>query len=186
MTEDVIPKAAPIAVPEDDALLVERARGGDERAFALLYRRHARYLAGVVYRMMGNDQDLDDVIQETFVDAAAQLDQIRESQKVRPWLVRVAVRKVHRKLARRRRLRWLQLEPPPAPTTTDPEHQQELRALLEALDRIPPKLRLPWVLHRVEGDTLPEVAEACEVSLATVKRRIAEADARLSRRLHGH
>lgn len=182
----MIPKVAPVPVPEDDALLVERARAGDERAFAQLYRRHARYLAGVVYRIMGNDQDLDDVIQETFVDAAHQLDQIRDTHRVRPWLVRVAVRKVHRRLARRRRLRWLASEAPPRPVTSDPEHQQELRALFDALERIPPKLRVPWVLHRVEGETLPEVADACDVSLATVKRRIAEAEARLSRRLHGH
>ncbi len=181
----MIAQVAPAPVREDDALLVERARAGDERAFAQLYRRHARYLAGVVYRLMGHDQELDDVIQETFVDAATQLEQIREASRVRPWLVRVAVRKVHRRLARRRRMQWLLAESPAAAPMTDLESHHELRALFEALDRIPPKLRVPWILHRVEGETLPDVALACDVSLATVKRRIAEAETRLSRRLHG-
>ena len=169
---------------EDDRSLVERARQGDERAFAQLYRRHARYLAGVIYRIMGDEQELDDVIQETFVDAADQLEQIRDAERVRPWLVRVAVRKVHRRLEKRRRLRWLHAERPAAPSFADPEHRQELAALAEALGELPPKLRVPWVLHRVEGETLPAVADLCDTSLATVKRRIAEAEEKIQRRLH--
>ena len=181
--EDV--NAAVAWVREDDRSLVERAREGDERAFAQLYRRHARYLAGVIYRIMGDEQELDDVIQETFVDAADQLDQIRDAERVRPWLVRVAVRKVHRRLAKRRRLRWLHSERPSQPAFNDPEHRQELAALAETLEALAPKLRVPWVLHRVEGETLPAVAELCETSLATVKRRIAEAEEKIQRRLHG-
>ena len=53
----------------------------------------------------------------------------------------------------------------------------------DALERIPEDLRIPWVLHRVEQLSLPETAEACEISLATVKRRIAEAEERIQRRL---
>ena len=48
---------------------------------------------------------------------------------------------------------------------------------------MPADLRIPWVLHRVERLSLPETAAACEVSLATVKRRIADAEARIERRL---
>lgn len=55
--------------------------------------------------------------------------------------------------------------------------------LYDALERIPSDVRIPWVLHRIEQLSLPETALACEVSLATVKRRIADAEARLERRL---
>jgi RNA polymerase sigma-70 factor (ECF subfamily) len=55
--------------------------------------------------------------------------------------------------------------------------------LYDVLDRIPPKLRVPWVLARIEGETLPRVADACGVSLATVKRRVSEAETRIRRRL---
>ncbi|HEY8430134.1 MAG TPA: sigma factor, partial [Sandaracinaceae bacterium] len=60
-------------VPEPDEVLVERARAGDERAFAKLYRRHAPYVAGVVYRLMGDELELDEIVQDTFVELRDQL-----------------------------------------------------------------------------------------------------------------
>jgi RNA polymerase sigma-70 factor (ECF subfamily) len=57
--------------------------------------------------------------------------------------------------------------------------------LERALAELPPRLRIPWILHHVEGETLPSVASLEGVSLATVKRRIARAEARVQRRTHG-
>ena len=66
--------------------------------------------------------------------------------------------------------------------TASPEHAVELRALYAALDVLPADVRVPLVLHRVEGFGLEEVASLMEVSLATVKRRIAEGHAALEDR----
>jgi RNA polymerase sigma-70 factor (ECF subfamily) len=166
-----------------DAALVERARQADEAAFAALYRRHARYLAGIVYRLMGDAAELDDIIQETFVQAGDALAQLDRPERVRAWLVTIAVRRAHRHLARRRR-RWFLLRDLAeiAAPASDPADRGEVDELYRALDRLPRELRIPWMLHRIEQFTLPNVAEACEVSLATVKRRIAEAERRLERR----
>jgi len=172
-------------VPESDGVLVERARAGDERAFAQLYRRHARYLAGVVYRMMGDELELDDVVQDTFVALRDQLHELREPEHVRPWIVRVAVRLSRKRLERRRRRSRLLAWQPPPPVASDPAIDHELRALFQALATLPPELRIAWTLNKMEGETLPRVAELCETSLATVKRRIAEAERRLARRLGG-
>lgn len=168
---------------EDDGVLLTRIRRGDERAFAQLYRRHARYLAGVVYRLMGDDMELDDVVQETFLSLRDRLEELREPDRVRFWLVKVAVRGANKRLLRRRR-RWsiLSAQPPP-PVATDPEAGSELRELYVALASLPPKLRVPWTLHEIEGETLPRVAELCDTSLATVKRRVKQARERLERRL---
>jgi len=166
-----------------DAALVERARQADEAAFTALYQRHARYLAGVVYRLMGDDEELDDIIQETFIQAGDALDRLDHPDRVRAWLVTIAVRRAHRHLARRRR-RWFllsRLTEITAPAS-DPAQRGEVDELYRALDRLPEDLRTPWVLHRIEQLSLPEVADACEVSLATVKRRIAEAEQRIERR----
>ncbi len=65
-------------VAEDDVTLVERAMRGDDQAFAAIYRRHARYVAGVAYRILGADSEVDDVVQETFVDAAKGLRRIED------------------------------------------------------------------------------------------------------------
>jgi len=63
-----------------------------------------------------------------------------------------------------------------APRVSDPAQQQEVHALYRALEQVPPKHRVAWTLHRVEGFTLPEVADQCEASLATVKRWVAKVD----------
>lgn len=70
-----------------------------------------------------------------------------------------------------------------APRASDPRDRQPVDELSDALARIPEDVRIPWILHRIEQLSLPEAAAACEVSLATVKRRIADAEARLQRRL---
>jgi hypothetical protein len=60
----------------------------EERGFENLYRLHARYIAGVVFRIVGHDRDLDDVVQETFVAASSHLDQLRDAAAVRLDMVR--------------------------------------------------------------------------------------------------
>lgn len=159
-------------------------RGEAVPTFEAVYAKHARYVAGVVHRLMGNDGDLDDIVQETFVDAIDGLARLEDPSAVRAWLVTVAVRRTRRVLARRRRRAmfafWVADY---APRSSDPRDRQAVDELYDALSKVPEDLRIPWVLHRVEHLSLPETAQVCEVSLATVKRRIAEAEDRLERRL---
>jgi RNA polymerase sigma-70 factor (ECF subfamily) len=172
-------------VAPDDATLVAQAIDGNERAFATLYRRHARYVAGVVYRLMGSDAELEDVVQEAFIDASRALSSLNDPGGFRSWLARIVVRRVHKRLARRRRWRWLLgAVADVVPKVSDPAVRERVDVVYEALDAIAPQLRIPWTLHVIEGQTLPEVAAICEVSLATVKRRIADASAIIERRLH--
>ena len=173
------------AVVPDDATLIAQAAAGDDRAFALLYKRHARYVAGVVYRLAGNDADLEDVVQEAFCDAAAALRSLRDPAGLRPWLARIAVRRLYSRFRRLRRWRWLVgATRKIAPASSDPRARARVDHLYEVLDGLRLTLRTPWVLHVIEGETLPDVAQICGVSLATAKRRIAEAEAQIDRRLH--
>lgn len=143
-------------------------------------------MAGVVYRLMGDEGELDDIVQETFVDAHAGLASLRDPGGVRGWLVTVAVRKVARRLERRRRRRlFLGLFGRSEPHAMTPEVEGDVYMLYQRLGAVSPERRIPWSLHHIEGMTLPEVAEHCGVSLATVKRRIQEADALMRGRAHG-
>lgn len=162
----------------------EHAEGVVPSDFEALYAKHARYIAGVVHRLMGHDGELDDIVQETFVDAIDGLSRLRDPSAVRAWLVTVAVRRTRRVLAsRRRRMMFAFWTVDFAPRASDPRDRAPVDDLYDALSRVPADLRIPWVLHRVERLSLPETAAACEVSLATVKRRIADAEARIERRL---
>ena len=168
----------------DDALLVERIQRDDEAAFRIVYLRHAHYIAGVVYRLIGDNADLDDIVQDTFVDAARGLKALEDRGSLKRWLVVVAVRKVNTVLARRRRWRrfhWTLRQY--APIASNPGDRKRIDELYEALDDLPVKLRMPWVLSRIVDEPLNEVALLCDASLATVKRRIDEAEQRLMRRL---
>lgn len=177
--------AAPLLtpIPDDDATLVARAAAGDERAFTALYRRHARYVAGVAFRLLGDEAELDDVVQETFVDVHDALGSIRDGATVRAFLATITARKVARRIRRRQRQRWLASFIGLSSARSDaPAVEGEAFALYQALEAVSVDRRIPWTLHVVEGMTLPEVASACGVSLATVKRRIAETGALLAKR----
>ena len=164
--------------------LFVRARGGDKQAFSELYAAHARYVAGVVYRILGNDGDLDDIVQETFIDALSGIRQVEEPRALRAWLVTIAVRRTRRVIGKRRRRAFFgMLLRDQSATASNPHDSEPVDFLYDAMEKLPADLRIPWALHRVEHLSLPETAEACEVSLATVKRRIAEAEERIARRL---
>jgi RNA polymerase sigma-70 factor (ECF subfamily) len=173
----------PAAVPADDATVIARAIGGDVQALSTLYLRHARYVAGVVHRLIGRDGEVDDVVQETFITAAASLQNLRNPDQLRPWLATIAVRRAYRVL-RKRALRDALSQTLSAFGARREVEVETSEDAQRVLDRLSPKLRVPWVLHRVFDATLPEVASMCEVSLATTKRRIAEAEGLVERWSH--
>ncbi len=176
----------PALVPEGDEALVARFVSGDQRAFTVLFKRHARYVASVAFRLLGDSSELDDVVQETFAICLQNLRSLEQASRVRPWLVTIAVRRAQRRLQARRRRRWLGAEIAlVSAQVSDPLVSHEVRELYRVLDGLSPKLRVPWTLSRIEGGTLDEVAEWCELSLATLKRRLVRADEHIERRMKG-
>ena len=126
------------AVEETDAVLVERVVQGDDRAFATLYGRHARYIAGVIFGIVGDDEELDDLVQEVFTAAAEHLTGLREPAYFRTWLVKIAIRHARRRSARRKRQRlmhfWASHE---KETVYDPRNQCLPMELVRAMDDVP-------------------------------------------------
>lgn len=172
------------AVCESEQDLVARAGAGDEQAFRAIYRAHARYVAGVVFRMLGGEDGVDDIVQETFSQAALKLHTLADPRHLRRWLVTIAVRRAGRRLRRRKRQAWLHGQFATSQATSDdPRGADTAEALYQALEQIPARFALPWRLSRIEGERLEDVAAIADVSLATVKRRIAECQRRIERRL---
>jgi RNA polymerase sigma-70 factor (ECF subfamily) len=177
-------QATPPAAPIDDAWIVERFRQRDDDAFGLLYVRYARYLAGVVFRLLGADDELDDVLQESFADAVEGIDKLQDASRLRWWLVTIAVRRVNRVLSSRQRRRRLASSLALiVPRSHPPTEEWSVGELQKALENLPPRLRIPWILNRIEQLELADVASGCSISIATAKRRIAAADERIRRRL---
>ncbi len=169
-----------------DADLVAAAVGGDRAAFRAIYLRHARHVASAITRWLGDDADLDDIVQDTFVRASQRLASLRSPAHVRPWLVTIAVRLTHSRIViRRRRGGLLRAFGWQAARISDPALRAPADELSAALISVPEDLRVPWLLHRIEGERLEDVAASCGVSLATVKRRIAACERKLERRMGG-
>ena len=151
---------------------------------AQLFKRFAPYVARIGLRLLGREADVDDLIQEVFFAAFRQRDQLRDPQAAKNWLATIAVRTARRQLRRRRLRQFVGLDSGgPALELPDPQISPEKRALLarvyEILDNMGVERRLAWTLRYVEGEKLEVVAERCGCSLATVKRRIASAQALL-------
>jgi RNA polymerase sigma-70 factor, ECF subfamily len=177
-----------ISILTSDPALVERAQRGDGHAFAVLYRRHVRYVMGILRRLIRPDAsaDLDDMLQQTFADAYFGIARLRNPSGFRPWLARIAARCAYDRLTARTRLRWLgHALQWVMPRASNPRDCDDIEALSEAVEWIGPELGDPWVLHAVRGETLDEVARASGVSLSTVKRRIGDAQQLIDKKMRG-
>lgn len=176
------------ATAHGDALLVGRARAGERSAQRALYIRHAPAALALATRILASRADGEDALHDAFADAFQRLDQLRESAAFAGWLRRIVLSRCHRMLRRRRLRRLLGLQTERDATldqlaapACSPARRAELARIARVLERQAPEVRICWVLRRVQGCTLPEVAEATGLSLATVKRRVAVAERALQR-----
>jgi RNA polymerase sigma-70 factor (ECF subfamily) len=171
-----------------DAALVLAARAGEEWAREALFRRYVRLAAGLAYRLLPLDADVDDLVQDSFLYAFERLERLSNPQAFQAWLSSIVVRTAGKRLRRRKlqmRLGLLRTEPldvdfvvsPSAP----PDVAAELRAVYGLLERLSVEERLALVLRRVERLEIPEIAEQMGISASTVKRRLSSAEARLAR-----
>ena len=156
-------------------------------ALADLFRRYAPYVATIGSRLLGRDDDeLDDLVQDVFIEAYRGIHQLRSAAAVKGWLARITVRRATRRLRRLRLRAFFSLETLPdraavADVGVTPEERAHIALTYQLLDRIPVPQRIAWILHHVEGETLDSIAELCGCSKSTVQRRIRDAHQVLGR-----
>lgn len=163
----------------DDGALVRAAQGGDVEAFAELVRRHERRLRLVLVRVLDDARDVEEAVQDAFVQAWRHLDGYRGEAAVFTWLYRIGVNEA---LARRRRKRVVTVELGAAEVegsragVASPEvaaEQSEVRGrVIAALAELPLEYREAVVLRDVAGLSNEEVAAALDVSVAAAKSRV--------------
>jgi RNA polymerase sigma-70 factor (ECF subfamily) len=154
-----------------------------------LVRAHSAYVARLAYRVLGGEDEVNDLVQDVFLAFLRFRSSIRDASAVRGWLGTTTVRLSLRRLrTRRRRFRFFTLshdgEPVDAPASgTSPEEHVIFRSIQAALSEVPPDARVAWVLRHLEQEPLADVARLCGCSLATAKRRIALAHNSVKRAL---
>ena len=146
-------------------------------------------VAGMAYRLLGRDEDVDDLVQDSFVEALRSLDRLQAPQAFASWLASIVVRTSSKIIRRRRLLSRLGLRRSDAAVDIDavvassapPDVATELRALYEHLEELPANERVALVLRRVEGLGIDEIGALMGASRATVKRRVADGEQKLAK-----
>ncbi len=160
-----------------DDVLAARAGHGDDLAFAALVRRVQPRLVAYCATLLGNAQDADDAVQNTFIKALAGLRAGEGVRAVRPWLYRIAHNEAISLMRRRRPATEL------VATVADHAHgpaetvavREEMRAVLDAIGALPDRSRDAFLLREVGGMRHAEVAQVLGTSPGTARQAVFEA-----------
>jgi RNA polymerase sigma-70 factor (ECF subfamily) len=182
---DAVVRTLPTA--RGDEVLVAGLRGGETWAKAALFDRYAPQVERIVRKVLGHDwhTTIEDVVHDAFVQALSSLDSLREPNALLGWLQSIAVHTAYRAIRARKARQWLRFwEPEHLPELTAPgvdvEAREAYRRTYRLLDRLPPDERVAFALRYIDGMELSMVAETCNVSLATIKRRLTRAEDRFA------
>ena len=195
------PAAPPPAPTDSDALLVERAAAGDQRAYELLVIKYQRRIERLIGRMVRDVDLVPDIAQETFIRAWRALHQFRGDAQFYTWLYRIAVNTAKKSLMElkrdpvmtesalksvddddetSRRENELTSESTPESELAAREIAAAVNAAMEAL---PEDLRQAVTLREIEGLSYEEIAEAMNCPIGTVRSRIFRAREAISARV---
>ncbi|SPE39555.1 RNA polymerase, sigma-24 subunit, ECF subfamily [Candidatus Sulfopaludibacter sp. SbA3] len=184
----------------NDVLAVSRARSGDTDAFRVLVERHSRSLFRLAFRMTGNQQDAEDVVQESFLRAYKQLAKFDERASFGTWLYRIAAN-CSLDLVRSRKRRSEHLapamdtsgaeveDPVVSLPSTDPNPERlalstEVRErVAEAMRDLSPTERTAFVLRHFEGMCMEEVSRVLDCQPGAAKHSVFRAVQKLRRAL---
>ena len=167
---------------QTDAELVRQAQEGDLDAFAELVRRHERRLRIVLLRILDDTRDVEEAVQDTFVQAWRHLRDYRAESALFTWLYRIGVNAALARMRGKERVltgvdalaRERAVDAPPDRLAESAAEAHDLRAriIVAALAELPFEYREAVVLRDVAGLSNDEVAAALGVSLAAAKSRI--------------
>lgn len=181
-------RPVPVSRPDDssdsDHELVDRARRDDQDGFRLIVEKYQRRVIGLVWGLVGDDGDAEDVAQEAFLRAFRSLRTFRGESSFRSWLFQIALNtaRTHRQTHQRR------LEDAVGGTTeldltADPRRADDRLIARDGLRRamatLPAELREAVVLRDVNGLDYREIAAVLAVPIGTVESRIFRGRARL-------
>lgn len=183
---------------QEDEILIRRLQAGDQAAYAQLVEENAGRIYRLALRMVGNEVDAEDVLQETFLSAFKSIDRFEARSSLSTWLYRIATNAALMKLRRKEPVQ-VSVDEPLENDEGDliprqffdfcclPE-EDLLRAeareeMARAVEELPVTLRSVFVLRDIEGLSTEETADALDLSISAVKSRLMRARLKLRDRL---
>jgi RNA polymerase sigma-70 factor, ECF subfamily len=184
-----------------DAAVVAQVLAGDKDAFRLLVERHSRSIFRVVYRMTGNQQDAEEILQETFLRAYKSLGRFESRSNFGTWLYRIAVNRALDLLSSRKT--QMQMKDGYQITDNlDPEESRQVqlsaqapgpdrllisseikKKVAQALDLLTPAERVAFTMRHIEGQSIEEISQVLNVKTSAAKNCVFRAVQKLRQQL---
>jgi RNA polymerase sigma-70 factor (ECF subfamily) len=162
-------------MPEESEF-VARCKAGDPAALRALFQRERVRVHRLLFRVVGSNAHLEDLLQDAFLEVFRSLPSFRGESALSTWIDRCAVRVAYAHFARKRRSPTLHpvLDLPSEGSNTDERMsmREAVRRLYAELDRLESHQRIAFVLFAMEGRTQREIAELTNSTVATVKVRV--------------
>jgi len=162
-------------IVDSEKKLLEQAAKGDNEAFSQLFLKYKTLVYRVVYRLLRIQEDVDDAVQQTFIEVYKSLPGYEGKSKFTTWLYRIAVNVSIQHLRKRRSDTFSDFDPEILPSESNKDNLEHLelhKQIETALDAIPIKKRVVVVLHDIEERTMEEIAAILNIPLGTVKSRL--------------
>jgi RNA polymerase sigma-70 factor (ECF subfamily) len=166
----------------DEGILIARVRKGDPAAERQLYEAHVDQTYRLAYRFTGDDELARDMTQETFIRAFDRIGQFRGEAAFGTWLRSIATSVIYNGLRKIKRFRQREfdLDELRATGSSRAEAEPDLKdKLRRAIDDLPHKYRMVFVMHDVEGYTHEEISSALGTQVGTSKAQLSRARAKL-------
>jgi RNA polymerase sigma-70 factor (ECF subfamily) len=202
--EQVAPATLVEARPTVEDQFIERLKRSDPAAFEKLVNERSGEIYGLLYRLTENTEEARDLTQETFLRAFQSIGQFRGESDLRTWIYRIAINQARNRWRwwrRRHRDSTVSIDAADAAgnsalmaqlrsgNSSNPEHgalaHERERALRKALSGLRRVYREAVVLRDIEGFAYEEIAVALDISVGTVKSRLARGRQELRRKLEG-
>ncbi|MCR2746911.1 RNA polymerase sigma factor RpoE [Limnobacter parvus] len=172
---------------DEDLLIVQRVQAGDKLAFNLLVNKYHRRVGRLLTRMVRNQEDIEDVVQETFIKAYRAIGNFRGDSAFYTWIYRIAINTAKNLLVTQGRRPSTLKEPNDGDNETfednaalsnidTPESLYQTKqigeAVNEAMAALPEELRSAIVMREIDGLSYEEIAAAMDCPIGTVRSRI--------------
>jgi len=160
---------------DDDYAIIRQFIDGDKSAFQILVKRHKEKVRNIVYITMNNSALVDDIAQEVFITVYRNLKHFRFESQFTTWLYRITVNRCKdylRKMNVRKIFSPLEEGSEITEFATPAENKDVSQIVMDAISKLPVKLRMPLILKDIEGFSYQEISETLKCEMGTVKSRI--------------
>jgi len=182
-----------------DKSVIQRALDGDQSAFKEILNRYRGSIYNLIYKMVHNREETEDLVQEAFIKAFASLETFNEEYAFSTWLYKIAINNCIDHF-RKRRLKTFSIDSPIeskngtikrefSDTSTLPDRpllsKEKTKLIEDAIENLPEKYRISIVLRHNEDKSYEEISQILGIPLGTVKARIFRAREMLKKQLKG-